>query len=83
VTEQLDSVAALARGQGQLLPGSFRSVVFEADARVRFHDHADLAGACRHADDAASERWDGIVLAYVVDHEFSVVYAGKHYAERG
>lgn len=58
-------------------------MVYEADGRLSFTDHPLLGAACGHADDAASERWDGIVSAYVVDHQFSVVHTGKHYGEGG
>ena len=76
------AVAELARARGPLAAGSFRSVIFEADGRLSFHDHADLATARAHADDAASERWDGTVDAYVVDDRFEIVHTGEHYAER-
>lgn len=76
------TAAERARAKGPLAAGSFRSVVFEADGRLSFHDHTDLASARVHADDAASERWDGVVIAYVLDDRFEIVHTGKHYAER-
>lgn len=74
--------AELARRQGPLAAGAFRSVVCEADGRFTFRDHVDLEGARTYADDAATESEDGIVLAFVFDHEFELVHEGRHPLER-
>jgi hypothetical protein len=82
MSQARETLAELARSQGPLAAGAFRSVVCEADGRATFRDHRDLEGARIYADDAASERELGIVLACVFDHGFALVYRGRHYAER-
>jgi hypothetical protein len=82
VSPALDQFADLARAEGPLLAGTFRTVVCEADGRFTFRDHDDREGACRYADDAATERESGIVLAVVFDHDFELVYRGRHPLER-
>jgi hypothetical protein len=76
----LDPAASRARRAGPMVRGTFRVVVIEADARVACADHSDAAAARAHADDAASEAENGIVISYVVDDELRVVHRGKHYA---
>ena len=68
-----------ARRFGPIVAGRFRTLVHEADGRTSARDHDDLATAKTHADDAASEGWDGIVTAYVLDETFAIVHVGSHY----
>ncbi len=69
-----------AKRAGPLARGSYRSVVYEADARVTLRDHASLELAILYANDAASETEAGSVLSWVLDDGFRVVHTGKHYA---
>jgi hypothetical protein len=75
------TAVSLARGQGPIPRGAFRCVVFEPEGRVTFHEHADRRAACAYADDAASERESGIVLACVFDEHFAPIHEGRHYGE--
>lgn len=68
--------------EGPVLAGRFRVVIYEADGRVTICDHDDLAAARAHADDAASETEDGVVIAVVFDDRFEPVHRGTHYALR-
>lgn len=70
---------ARARAAGALAKGSFRAVVSEPDGRFTTRDFADLSAARTYADDAASETENGVVLAWVFDHDLRVVHVGTHY----
>jgi hypothetical protein len=73
---------ARARAAGPIAVGSFRAVVFEANARVSVRDFGDLDSACRYADDAASEVEDGVVVSSVLDDQLRIVHRGTHYRGR-
>ncbi len=76
----LDPRASVARSFGALATGHYRVLVYEQDGRVSFKDFGEQNAAREYADDAASE--DALILAYVFDADFRVLYTGQHYAMR-